>query len=438
MNRTPHSTLLVLSLFVGFSLLFATEVTTQSKKSFEGTGAAVVQQRPGSCRNLKNAPAIFGVTITDLDQAAAAAPYLQQLVAANGAVPVVVRVVFEPIEKSKETDFEERLARYERTVKELRDGSNVCVLGTIADSYDMHFYLPDSPNPRWPIGYRNYERWTERLVGKMGELVDIWEIGNEVNGEWYGWKGEDYKTDRQHMQPQYQRKRILKRERVKQELTLAYNKIRLLRPDGLTAITLLYNADQNSHHCVEFSEYEMNDWANQYLVRELRNGVDLVLLSYYENTQDCPQVGRSAEQLVLVLSALRKNLFTGEQTTFGFGEIGYKQTCYRTDKPEKEIDDEARVDNPVCQSGQQVYVDRYYESLDRDLRTALANYQPPAGIKPVRFMGGYFYWYFLQDMVLSGNAESDRVRTSLLAVRRTFGNPIQRPNGPDTPPLRTP
>lgn len=426
MNHRPQSTLLVLSICVGFSMLFASEVVPQSKRLSEKNIGAVAQQRPGSdCRNLKTAPAIFGVTITDLDQAAAATPYLRQLVAANESVPLIVRVIFEPIKISNKKDFEERLSDYERKVRELRNGSDVCVLGTIADSYEMHFYLPNSPNSRWPIGYRNYEKWTERLVGKMGELVDIWEIGNEVNGEWYGWKSGDYKTTREDRQPEYQRKRILKRERVKQELTLAYKKIRLLRPDGLTAITLLYNADQNSQHCAEFPEYKMNDWAREYLVPELRNGVDLVLLSYYENTQDCPQVSRSADQLVLVLSALRKDLFTEEQTSFGFGEISYKESCYRTDKPEEEIDDKDRVNNPVCQSGQRDYVDRYYQNLNTDLTTALGNYKPPAGIKPIRFTGGYFYWYFLQDMVLSTNPESDRVRTSLLTARRTFGNPIR-------------
>jgi hypothetical protein len=183
-NRSPYSTLLVLSLCVGFSLLFGTRVTTQSKKSSDGTSAA--QQHPGNCRNLENAPAIFGVTITDLDHAAAATPYLQQLVAANGAVPVVVRVVFEPINESNEREFGDQLTDYQSKVRELRNDSHVCVLGTIADSYDMHFYLPDSSNATWPIGFRNYQRWTERLVRKMGALVDIWEIGNEVNGGMVG------------------------------------------------------------------------------------------------------------------------------------------------------------------------------------------------------------------------------------------------------------
>jgi hypothetical protein len=425
MNNIQIPTRLLLFVFLCTWLMLPPPAQVQSTQASQGNRTTLVQQLPVSdCKHLRSAPAIFGVTITDLDQAAVAIPYLRQLVSANERVPLVVRLVFEPIKKSNKREFDERLDDYESKVRELRNRSGVCVLGTIADSYEMHYYLPDSVNPKWPIGYRSYEKWTERLVGKMGELVDIWEVGNEVNGEWYGWKDEEYKTERNDRQAEYQRQRELKRERIGRELLLAYQKIRQVRPDALTAITLLYNADQNSQHCAEFPEYRMNEWAGRHIGAELRSGVDFVLLSYYENTQDCAEVSKRADQLVRVFSSLRRDLFSGDQTNFGFGEISYKQSCYRTDKPQEEINDADRVNSARCQSGQWEYVNRYYQGFDRDLITALGEYKPPPDVKPIRFVGGYFYWYFLQDMVLSKNGESDRVRASLTLGRTDFRKPI--------------
>ena len=422
MKIRQSASISILLLSAGLCLSLSLKATTRTTKSTGLTKAAIQQLPNNTCANLRTSPAIFGLTITDLNQAGAATDYLQQLIAANDRVPLVVRVVFEPIKESKKDKFEATLLEYVNKVKVLRDGNGPCILGTIADSEEMHFYLPDSPDPKWPVGYRNYEKWTERLVTAMSGLVDIWEVGNEVNGEWYGWKDGKYKTNGEGKKPSpaYQRKRELKRNRIKEELSLAYRAIRRVRPATLTAITLVYNADQDSHHCYEFPEYEMYAWAREYLDSDLRSGVDFVLLSYYENTQDCSEVSRSPQQLVSVFSKLRDDFFVGDQTTFGFSETGYKQTCYRTDKPDEEIADDARINNPVCQAGQSDYVDRYYRILDHDLTAGLQRYNSQPNVKQIKFVGGYFYWYFLQDMVLSTNAESNTVRDILSKARKDF------------------
>jgi hypothetical protein len=45
---------------------------------------------------------------------------------------------------------------------------------------------------------------------------------------------------------------------------------------------------------------------------------------------------------------------------------------------------------------------------------------PPSDVKAIKFAGGYFYWYFLQDMVLSNNEEAGRVLGALRTARSTF------------------
>jgi hypothetical protein len=404
------------SLSICFIIVFCVLTSAQVSRNapvihlkHESLAGSVKAPQANQCSSLKTTPAMFGITITDIDQAAAAIPKLRLLAASNETVPVVVRIVFSPIKESKTEKFNNRLGKYKQYVKGLRDGvaeggKNICIMGTIADSYEMHFYLPEKTDPHWPVGYRNYEKWTERLVGEMGELVDIWEVGNEVNGEWHGWKDEEYKhsDERKNSSREWQDKRETKRNRIKHELRVGFDVVKRLRPDGLTAVTLLYNSDGETH-CAEFPEYKMKEWAEEYLVPAMRDKVDFVFLSYYENTQDCPEVNnvtKYPDKLLKALISLRE-LFKGEQTAFGFGEISYKQTCYRKDKPKKEIEDSERSENAECQSGQVEYINRYYQDFDKKFAAVVRAYRPEPPAKEIRFVGGYFYWYFLQDLVLS-------------------------------------
>jgi hypothetical protein len=254
----------------------------------------------------------------------------------------------------------------------------------------------------------------------MGELIDIWEVGNEVNGEWYGWKDKKYKKsdERDDRQDSKMRdKRETMRNRIRHELSVAFKAVHDVRPEALRAVTLLYNADQDNNKCTEFSEYKMNDWAGTYLTPEVRSGVDFVLLSYYENPQDCSQVTKDPNKLWDVLVSLRRQ-FTSDDTIFGFGEISYKATCYRD--RENEISDKERINNPTCQSGQKDYVERYYQTLDPQLSAVVKTKTPPPDVKAIKFAGGYFYWYFLQDMVLSSNEEAGRVLGALRIARSRF------------------
>jgi hypothetical protein len=96
-----------------------------------------------------------------------------------------------------------------------------------------------------------YTRFVRRLVRAYARQVDVWEIGNEVNGEWVGTPAQELARVR------------------------AANAI-VRRAGGRTAITLYYNP-----HCWQRRSNELFTWLAHH---ELPH-VDDVLLSYYP--KDC-------------------------------------------------------------------------------------------------------------------------------------------------------
>ncbi len=119
------------------------------------------------------------------------------------------------------------------------------IMAQPVDSYEMNLYEDEKD-------YRT--RFTEAYE-YLGDYVDIWEIGNEVNGE----------------------------EWIKQDNTLVANKItaayKEIKSKGKkTAITFYY----------ENPEYErdMFEWIRTYLPDEIREGVDYSFISYYEDENE--------------------------------------------------------------------------------------------------------------------------------------------------------
>ena len=85
--------------------------------------------------------------------------------------------------------------------------------------------------------------------------VDLWEIGNEVNGEWVG---------------------STSKEMAK--VTSAYNSVKAV--GGKTELTLDYNP-----HCFTKRSHEMFSWAESDIPPSMKSGLDVVLISYYPG--DC-------------------------------------------------------------------------------------------------------------------------------------------------------
>lgn len=163
---------------------------------------------------------------------------------------------------------------------------------------------------------------TTQYLDALGDLVDVWEVGNEVNGEWLGSSAD-----------------VVAKVRGAWQLARARGK--------RTALTLYYNAG-----CFEAADHEMFTWASAQLPADLREGLDWVLVSYYED--DCnglqPDWAAVFKQLAALFPSAR----------LGIGE------CGTTIVLEKE---------PMLRS---------YYGLRLD--------EP-------RFIGGFFWWYFSEDMV---------------------------------------
>jgi hypothetical protein len=101
---------------------------------------------------------------------------------------VVTRVIIDPAKADERLPFARKedyaaavadeLVHYEQAVRRIKQtGSWVMV--ELADSHDFHVLKRDGA----------LKQKTEVYMDRLGSLVDIWEIGNEVNGEWTGWKG---------------------------------------------------------------------------------------------------------------------------------------------------------------------------------------------------------------------------------------------------------
>lgn len=118
------------------------------------------------------------------------------------------------------------------------------IMGEILDSYYMNQYSVPQ--------FRNR---VDEYVNLLGNKVDIWEVGNEINGEWLGNK-----------------------DSVLAKLNYAFWNVK--KRQKVTAITLYYN-----YNCWQLPQNEMFRWANENLSHKLKANVDYVFVSYYED--DC-------------------------------------------------------------------------------------------------------------------------------------------------------
>lgn len=242
-----------------------------------------------------NTEKIYGVTIETIENIDATVEALRKL-----KFKPTVRIVFH--EKVP-------ALTYLQPLKKIHEVSYV--MGELADSYYMKNY-----------SLSEYRSMTRDYLDTLGSVVDIWEFGNEVNGEWLG-----------------------KTSDVIAKISFAFEEIK--KRKHVAALTLYYNEG-----CYEKKDAEMFAWAKKNIPDKIRQKTDYVFISYYED--DCngtqPEWGKVFDQLAALFPESR----------VGFGEIGSKF-------------DERKSD----------YIKKYY-SLQ---------------IPHSRFVGGYFWWYFSQDMV---------------------------------------
>jgi hypothetical protein len=155
------------------------------------------------------------------------------------------------------------------TIVELGDSSEVKGLSTVA-----------------------YRSWVQSLTAAYASQVDVWEVGNEVNGEWVG-------------TPAAEMARV----------QAAYTAVKAV--GGKTMLTLYYNPNCWARHA-----NELFTWlAAGNVPATLASGLDYVTISYYPG--DCNNYWPSATTWQSVFNKLH-TLFP--QAQLGFGEAGTSQS----------------------------------------------------------------------------------------------------------------
>ncbi|WP_339134484.1 MAG: hypothetical protein WGN25_15490 [Candidatus Electrothrix sp. GW3-4] len=284
-------------------------------------------------RALAQSGNIFGVTIDDpwFDNEAEKDAIGDAL--ASHAVKPTVRVVFDecmyPVDKCVAACVEcWDPSDYQQPLENI--ASAAFVMGEILDSKFVTYY-----------SVAEYIERTNEYLDRFADIVDIWEIGNEVNGEWLGNTTE-----------------------VVAKIEGAYAAV---HDRGLsTALNLYYNKS-----CFyDKPEHEMFTWVEANISPTMRNGLDYVFFSYYED--DCENVVHSQEEWQEVFDALHV-IFP--KAKLGFGEVGTEQADKKAE-----------------------YMQRYY-SLN---------------IKGDYYVGGYFWWYYRQDCIPKTTALWSILNTILL------------------------
>jgi hypothetical protein len=151
------------------------------------------------------------------------------------------------------------------------------IMGEILDSYYMSQY-----------SYPQYVDRVNEYFNAFSTKVDLWEVGNEVNGEWLG-----------------------SIDSVVNKVSAAYDIVK--GSNKKTEMTLYYNYNCWSNH-----NNEMFHWVLNYLPARMRTGLDYVLVSYYDD--DCNSYQPNWQRVFDSLHVLFPN------SKLGIGECGTSYT----------------------------------------------------------------------------------------------------------------
>ncbi|CAH0443763.1 hypothetical protein LMG10661_00442 [Ralstonia syzygii subsp. syzygii] len=176
---------------------------------------------------------IYGVTLDDVSN-------INAIVASLTHLPYkpTVRVVFDP--GTTAADYYPALVKLHAVAY---------VMGEVMDSY------------YFPTDLSTYTARTQELVGTLKNVVDVWEIANEINGEWL-------RTD-----PNGPTSVATSEETdIGNMVAAAYDIVKA--NGGLTAVTLYYNDDGKGNNCWQLPMDSWRTWATTFLPARVRQGAD--------------------------------------------------------------------------------------------------------------------------------------------------------------------
>lgn len=208
---------------------------------------------------------LYGVTIDSVD-------HIGTIISAERALPErpTTRVYF---------DVAEPASFYTSAVSELHSVSNV--MGELLDSSDAQ-----------RISVTAFGGRVESFLSSLGSSVDIWEVGNEVNGNWTGAYADG-----------------------SAKLVEAYDDV--AATGGTSALTLYAN-EFGADNCGDgASELTPVQYSEQYVPPSVRNGLAYVFESYYPT--QCHDIYPTNAQVATEMAQLHA-LYPG--ALVGFGETG--------------------------------------------------------------------------------------------------------------------
>lgn len=316
---------------------------------------------------------VLGVTITDpwvagTQGGAALSTELRALAGRNGRTPMA-RVVFDEGVDRVLHSYGIDASAYVNRVRAIR--ADARIMGTLLDSYYVRDYDVAGLRAR-ACEYR----------ATLGHLVDVWEIGNEINGEWLG----AGVLDKLAAAAEVFRADGASFARLCPGFSLHPNEL----PFEL-AVTLYQNGEYaggvpTANNCWSRAEHAMLHWTRRHFgpngaLSNLRDALDYVWVSYYED--DCEGIQPRWQEVFDELA----QLFS--RASLGIGECG-----------------------TTIASRKRRYAERYYHGMDSS-DPEFANMR----VDHPRFVGGYFWWYFSDDVRVPAVTETLRA-----ALSRPFWN----------------
>ena len=214
----------------------------------------------------------------------------------------------------------------------------------------------------------------DRQPAELGHLVDIWELGNEINGEWLG-AGVPEKLDAVT--------RVFRADASEFGTLCPGREPRADEKRFLLAMTLYGNGPYDggrstASNCWSDADHAMLRWAEaQFGAGQPLEGtgqaLDYVWVSYYED--DCEGIEPDWPSVFERLGALFP------EARLGFGECGSERPARKSE-----------------------LLRRYYEGMTlSDVELANMHITHP------RYVGGMFWWYFSDDLRDDGLYDQLRV-----------------------------
>jgi hypothetical protein len=209
----------------------------------------------------------------------------------------------------------------------------------------------------------------------------------------------------------------------------------LIEAGQKTALTFYFNSDGVRHSWADMAKkkkrknnnekvfvgnyYDMVTWAANYRAHFPRP--TYVFISAWEDSEFAydPVAGKrtrlmpTPEQWAILCKQLHDSYPSAQ---LGFGEMGaqcYYLTDDRTCVPQEYTEEFGQLEPALrcggrrcycCLQAQRDYIERYYISLDRDIRRELGRLQ--TGLDK-SYVGGYFYWHFNDDVLNKFTASKD-------------------------------